>query len=71
MLRKPGTALILRDNPMTDDDRHGDQYPPSRPGLKTLIGVVVVVLAGLAITFWPAIMVAMGIHVAPTGGGGG
>jgi hypothetical protein len=68
--RAPGTALILRDYPMTNVDRPGDEYPPSRPGLKTLLGTLVVILAGLAIAFWPQILGAMGIHVAPPGGGG-
>jgi hypothetical protein len=65
-----GTALILRDTSMTDTDRHGDEYPPSRPGPKTLLGALVVILAGLAIAFWPQILGAMGIHVAPPGAGG-
>jgi hypothetical protein len=65
MLGKMGTALILGDNSMTDVDRHGDQYPPSRPGLKTLLAVIVVILVGLGIAFWPEIMGAMGIHAAP------
>jgi hypothetical protein len=74
--RAAGTALILRDTSMTRDtlttnvDRHGDEYPPSRPGPKTLIGALVVILAGLAIAFWPQILGAMGIHVAPPGAGG-
>jgi hypothetical protein len=66
--RAPGTAFILRDNLMTKVDRHGDEYPPSRPGLKTMLGALVVILAGLAIAFWPQILGAMGIHVAPPGG---
>ena len=49
---------------MTDSDRHGDEYPPSRPGLKTFLATLVVVLAGFAIAYWPQIMVAMGIHAA-------
>jgi hypothetical protein len=53
---------------MLDVDRHGDQYPPSRPGPKTLIGALIVILAGLAIAFWPQIMATIGIHVAPPGG---
>jgi hypothetical protein len=35
--------------------RHGDEYPRSRPGRKTLIGVVVVFLVGAGIVFWPVI----------------
>jgi hypothetical protein len=54
---------------MLDVDRHGDQYPPSRPGPKTLTGALIVILAGLAIAFWPQIMAAIGIHVAPPGAG--
>ena len=68
--RAAGTALILRDSSMTNVDRHGDEYPPSRPGPKTLLGALVVILAGLAIAFWPQIMAATGIHVAPPGAGG-
>jgi len=34
---------------------NGDDYPPSRPGLKTLIGVMVVLFIGAGIAFWPAI----------------
>jgi hypothetical protein len=71
MLRgQPGTALILRDNPMTNVDRHGDEYPPSRPGPKTLLAALLVILAGLAVAFWPQVMGAIGIHVAPPGSGG-
>jgi hypothetical protein len=55
---------------MTNIDHPGDEYPPSRPGLKTLLATLVVILAGLAIAFWPQILGAMGIHVAPPGGGG-
>ncbi|HEY4407209.1 MAG TPA: hypothetical protein VGN55_21385 [Xanthobacteraceae bacterium] len=55
---------------MTDLDRHGDEYPPSRPGPKTLLGALIVILAGFAIAFWPQILAAMGIHVAPPGAGG-
>ena len=67
MLSGPaGTAfLILRDTPMTDADRPGDEFPPSRPGAKTLLAVLLVVAAGFAIAFWPQILAAMGIHVAP------
>ena len=68
--RATGTAFILRDNLMTNADRHGDEYPPSRPGFKTLIGTLIVVLAGLGIAFWPQILGAMGIHVAPPQAGG-
>ena len=68
--RAAGTALILRDDIMTNIDHPGDEYPPSRPGLKTLLATLVVILAGLAIAFWPQILGAMGIHVAPPGGGG-
>ena len=50
---------------MTDIDRHGDEFPPSRPGLKTLLGTLIVILVGLAIAFWPEVLAAMGIHVAP------
>jgi hypothetical protein len=55
---------------MTGIDRPGDDYPPSRPGLKTLLGTLIVILAGCAIAFWPQILAAMGIHVAPPGSGG-
>ena len=55
---------------MTNIDRPGDEYPPSRPGLKTLLGALVVILAGLAIALWPQILGAMGFHVAPPPGGG-
>jgi hypothetical protein len=68
--RAAGTALILRDTSLTNVDRHGDEYPPSRPGPKTLIGALVVILAGFAIAFWPQILAALGIHVAPPGAGG-
>jgi hypothetical protein len=34
---------------------NGDDYPPSRPGRKTLIGVAVVFFIGAGIVFWPAI----------------
>jgi hypothetical protein len=63
--RAAGTALILRDDLMTNIDRPGDEFPPSRPGLKTLLGTLVVILVGLAIAFWPEILGAMGIHVTP------
>jgi hypothetical protein len=33
----------------------GDDYPPSRPGPKTLIGAAVVILIGAAVMYWPAI----------------
>ena len=36
--------------PSTD----GDDYPPSRPGVKTLIAAVVL-LVGAGILWWPAI----------------
>jgi hypothetical protein len=55
---------------MTGIDRPGDDCPPSRPGLKTFIGALIVILAGFAIAFWPQILGAMGIHVAPPGAGG-
>jgi hypothetical protein len=70
-MRAAGTAFILRDDiEMTNIDRPGDEYPPSRPGLKTLVGALIVIMAGLAIAFWPQILGAMGIHVAPPPGGG-
>jgi hypothetical protein len=50
---------------MTNIDRPGDDCPPSRPGLKTFLGALIVILAGFAIAFWPQILAAMGIHVAP------
>ena len=53
---------------MSNIERPGDGYPPSRPGLKTFLGALVVILAGLVIAFWPQILGAMGIHVAPPGG---
>jgi hypothetical protein len=37
---------------MSDANRYGDEYPPSRPGLKTIIGAMVVICAGLGIAFW-------------------
>jgi hypothetical protein len=40
---------------MSNIERPGDDYPPSRR---------------LGIAFWPQILGAMGIHVAPPGGGG-
>ena len=55
---------------MSDIDRHGDEFPPSRPGPKTLLGALVVILAGFAIAFWPQILAIFGIHVAPPGAGG-
>jgi hypothetical protein len=63
--RAAGTAPVLRDHLMTNVDRHGDEFPPSRPGPKTLLAALVVILAGLAIAFWPEVLGAMGIHVAP------
>jgi hypothetical protein len=54
---------------MTDIERPGDEFPPSRPGLKTLLGAIIVILAGLAIAFWPQILALFGIHVAPPGAG--
>jgi hypothetical protein len=33
----------------------GDDYPSSRPGRKTLIGLAVVFFIGAGIVFWPAI----------------
>jgi hypothetical protein len=56
---------------MSNIERPGDDYPPSRPGLKTFLGTIIVILAGLGIAFWPQILGAMGIHVAPPGAGGG
>jgi hypothetical protein len=50
---------------MTEVDRPGDEYPPTRPGPKTLLAAFLVILAGLAIAFWPEVLAAMGIHVAP------
>jgi hypothetical protein len=32
-----------------------EDYPPSRPGAKTLIDAAVVILIGAAVTSWPAI----------------
>jgi hypothetical protein len=55
---------------MSNIERPGDDYPPSRPGLKTFLGAIIVILAGLGIAFWPQILAAMGIHVAPPGAGG-
>jgi hypothetical protein len=63
--RATGTAPALRDNLMTEVDRPGDEYPPTRPGPKTLLAAFLVILAGLAIAFWPEVLAAMGIHVAP------
>jgi hypothetical protein len=37
----------------------GEDYPPSRPGMKTLIIVVVVIFLGAGIVFWPAISAAI------------
>jgi hypothetical protein len=54
---------------MLDVDQHGDQYPPSRPGVKTLLAILLVVLVGLAIAFGPQIMGAMGIHATPPAAG--
>jgi hypothetical protein len=72
MLRGAGDGVLLRGNfdMVTNIDRPGDEYPPSRPGLKTMLGALVVILAGLAIAFWPQILGAMGFHVAPPPGGG-
>ena len=55
---------------MTNIERPGDEYPPSRPGLKTFVGALIVIMAGLAIAFWPQILGALGFHVAPPPGGG-
>ncbi|HLH99102.1 MAG TPA: hypothetical protein VKW08_28660 [Xanthobacteraceae bacterium] len=52
---------------MTNIERPGDEFPPSRPGLKTLLGAIIVILAGLAVAFWPQILAQFGIHVAPPG----
>jgi hypothetical protein len=38
----------------------GEDYPPSRPGRKTLVGAVLVILVGAGILFWPAISVFVG-----------
>jgi hypothetical protein len=54
---------------MSNIERPGDEYPPSRPGLKTFVGALIVILVGLAIAFWPQILAAMGVHVAPPGAG--
>jgi hypothetical protein len=43
---------------MTDTDPRPpreEDYPPSRPGPKTLIGAGVVILVGFGIAYWPAI----------------
>jgi len=32
-----------------------EDFPPSRPGPKTLIGAVLVIVIGVVITYWPAI----------------
>jgi hypothetical protein len=40
---------------MTNTNRYGDEYPPSRPGPKTLIAAAVVILIGVGITYWPAV----------------
>ena len=45
---------------MTNIDRPGDDCPPSRPGLKTFLGALIVILAGFAIAYWPQILGAMG-----------
>ena len=39
----------------TEIDRHGDQFPPSRPGPKTIIGAAIMILIGIAIMFCPDI----------------
>ena len=66
MLRaRRGRRSFCETNLMTNIDRPGDDYPPSRPGIKTLLGALIVVLAGLAVAFWPEVLGAMGIHVAP------
>ena len=33
----------------------GDDYPPSRPGIKTLIAAVVLLVGGAGMLWWPAI----------------
>jgi len=58
--------FTLRRFSMTDTNalppsRHGDEYPPSRPGLKTFVGVAVVLLIGAGIVFWPAISPFVGL----------
>jgi hypothetical protein len=55
---------------MTNIERPGDDFPPSRPGLKTLLGALIVILAGFAIAYWPQILALLGVHVAPPPGAG-
>ena len=45
-------------NPLPPSTR-GEDYPPSRPGIKTLIGTLVVIVLGAGIAFWPAISAAI------------
>ena len=48
-------------NDVSPPSRYGDEYPPSRPGLKTIVGVAVVLLIGAGIVFWPAISPFVGL----------
>ena len=43
---------------MTDTNARApreEDFPPSRPGPKTLIGAAIVVLIGIGVMYWPAI----------------
>jgi hypothetical protein len=37
----------------------GDDYPPSRPGIRTLIIALIVIVIGAGIVFWPIISAAI------------
>jgi hypothetical protein len=50
---------------MLNVERPGDEFPPSRPGPRTFLAVVVVIIAGFAIAYWPEILGTMGVHIAP------
>jgi hypothetical protein len=52
--------VLTETNPLPLSTR-GDDYPPSRPGRKTLIGVAVVLLVGAGILWWPTISAFVGL----------
>jgi hypothetical protein len=52
--------IVMTDSNALPPSIRGDDYPPSRPGIKTLIAAVVL-LVGAGILWWPAISAFVGL----------